>query len=163
MHDTPPPAPPIMPTAAEAQAAATGEPAPRTVQYGLGLLLASGALCLVASLLALLFRQQQIDYQIRHPPVAGLTPDDIRKNVTIQATLLIVAAVVNGAFIWLFGTKVRVGERRARIRLTVTVVLLGLFQVFFGSAISSLGVLLGIIGLILLYLPRAREFFAAEK
>ena len=149
-----------MPTAAEAKAAATGDPTPRPVQYGIGLLFASGAVCLLAAILVLIFRQAQIDYEVQHPPAPNLTRDAIANNVTIQAALLIVAAVINGAFIWLFGIKVRIGDRRSRTRLAVIVLLLGLFQFFFGSPISAFGVLIGIIGLVLLFLPSVKSFFA---
>lgn len=148
-----------MPTAAEAKAVAGTDPTPRPVQYGLGMLFASGAVCLVAGILVLLFRQAQIDYQVQHPPAPNLTHDDIATSVTIQAVLLIIAAVVYAAFIWLFGMKVREGDRRSRTRLTVVVVLLGLFQFVFGSPISALGVLIAVIGLVMLFVPSVKDFF----
>ena len=148
-----------MPTAAEARAGAGTAPTPRPVQYGLGMLFAAGAVCLVAGILVLLFRQAQIDYQIQHPPAPNLTHDDIATSVTIQAVLLIIAAVVFAAFIWLFGMKVREGDRRSRTRLTVVVILLGLFQFVFGSPISALGVLIGVIGLVMLFVPSVKDFF----
>ena len=148
-----------MPTAAEARAVAGTDPTPRPVQYVLGMLFAAGAVCLVAGILVLLFRQAQIDYQIQHPPAPNLTHDDIATSVTIQAVLLIIAAVVFAAFIWLFGMKVREGDRRSRTRLTVVVILLGLFQFVFGSPISALGVLIGVIGLVMLFVPSVKDFF----
>lgn len=151
-----------MPTAAEAKAVQSTEPTPRPVQTAIGFLFASGGVCLIAAILVLLFRQAQIDYQVQHPPAPGLTRDDIASNVTIQAALLIVAAVINAAFIWLFGIKVRIGDKRSRTRLTVIVVLLGLFQFFFGSPISALGVLIGLIGLIMLFVPSVKTFFVKQ-
>lgn len=151
-----------MPTAAEAKAAQTTDPTPRVVQYGIGMLFASAAVCVIAALLVLLFRQAQIDYQIQHPPAPNLTHDDIAKNVTIQAVLLIVAAVINAAFIWLFGIKVRIGDRRSRTRLTVVFLLLGLFQFFFGSPISAFGVLIGIFGVVMLFVPSVKTFFVKQ-
>ncbi|WP_133848325.1 hypothetical protein [Labedaea rhizosphaerae] len=153
---------PIMPTAAEAKAAQGTDPTPRPVQTAIGMLFASGAVCLIAGILVLLFRQAQIDYQVQHPPAPNLTRDDIAGNVTIQAVLLIIAAVVNAAFIWLFGIKVRIGDKRSRTRLTVIVLLLGLFQFFFGSPISAFGVLIGLIGLIMLFLPSVKSFFVKQ-
>jgi hypothetical protein len=154
------PAPQIMPTAAEAKAQATTDPTPRPVQYGIGMLFASAALGVIVSVLVMVTRQTQIDYLLQHPPTPKLTYDDISTSVTIQAALLIVAAVINAAFIWLFGMKVRIGDRKSRTRLTVIVLLLGLFQYIFGIRIGALGVLVGVIGLVLLYVPSVKSFFA---
>jgi hypothetical protein len=150
----------IMPTAAEAKAQATADPTPRPVQYGIGMLFASAVLGVLVSILVLVTRQSQIDYLVQHPPAPKLTYDDIATSVTIQAVLLIVAAVINAAFIWLFAMKVRIGDRKSRTRLTVVVLLLGLFQYIFGIRIGALGVLIGIIGLVLLYVPSVKSFFA---
>ncbi|OLR90738.1 hypothetical protein [Actinokineospora bangkokensis] len=154
---------PVMPTAAEVEAAGEGRPpAPRPVRAAFWVFLAAGVVGLVGSVLFFALRDEWAEVQIRSSQ--GRDLPDMHETAKGLSWWLLVGSVMFLAFFALLAHAARRGERKARTLLVVLSVFAALFEYTIGrvTIYGLVAALLIIIGVVLLYLPGSRAFFAVD-
>jgi hypothetical protein len=123
----------------------------------------SAVLTVIAALITLTEHDAILDTVRQHPP-AGLQPDQYDSYVQTLIVTTLITAVVLGALDVFFAIKVRAGRNWARLVLTILTVLFGLYDLTSGASLATLiSVVVSLVAVVLLYVPRSRDFFAAGK
>ena len=137
---------------------------PQLVNISFWLLIASAVIFVVSLLTGLtqlddpIFRQTFED-QMEAGGATGVTYEDIRG---IIAGTLVVFAIIGAGLYLLVAFFVRKGKNWARILGTVFAAL-SIFGLFGPPTIGTLGTLLGIAAIVLLYLPAAAPYFRKQQ
>ncbi|HEV8555231.1 MAG TPA: hypothetical protein VGR06_02385 [Actinophytocola sp.] len=156
-----PPAPPVMPTAAEDAAAQPYQAKPAPVRYAFVVWVLAGVLSIVNAVILLLNKQELIDFSIQQNRNPNITNEQIASGATTLLWMFLIAAVVFALFFTLFAYKAQNGARRARLLLTMLCLVTVAFYFFVLRTIPGLTVaLLCLAATVLMYLPKANEFFA---
>ncbi|WP_431878506.1 hypothetical protein [Amycolatopsis sacchari] len=94
----------------------------------------------------------------RNPAVSA---EQIRSGTTVLLAVLLVGAISFAVLYTLFAYKARQGTRSARTVLTVLMAVTVVFQLVqpFANVITLLATLLGLIALLLMYLPQSNPYF----
>ncbi|MHC6593105.1 hypothetical protein [Arthrobacter sp. C152] len=137
---------------------------PQLVNISFWLLIASGIIFVISVLTGLTqlddpaFRQT-FEQQVQSTGAGGVTYDDIK---SVIAGTLVVFAIIGAGLYFLVAFFVRKGRNWARILGTVFAALsvLGLFGV---PTFATLGTVLGIAAIVLLYLPAAAPYFRKQQ
>lgn len=156
--------PPVMPTAAEAAQRRSTLTAPASVRYALVVWPAAGVAGIVDWIIWLANKDRLIDFLIDRNRQPNVTKDDVAEGATTMLWMLLLAAVVFAVLFTLFAYKAQEGLRRARLILTVLCVIIVVFYVWlFREYIGLLVAGLAVLATVLLYLPKANEFFRADR
>jgi hypothetical protein len=99
---------------------------------------------------------QQVDSSMPNVP-KGVTRDQVSNILTIGEFTALIVGILAAVFVYLLMK----GNRRARVLLVATVFLELVCQLLFG--LIPAGTLLGIVGLLLLFLPSSNAYFAGLK
>jgi NhaP-type Na+/H+ or K+/H+ antiporter len=116
---------------------------------------------LIGAALALSVKQQMADAQINKQGQT-LTPDQITQAVNVQVWLLAGFSLVFGLFAAFFARKLRDGELKARVRLTIVTILLVLFLFFFGNLIGLAGAVVLLVAVAMTFTPTATRYLKPE-
>ncbi|WP_208024512.1 hypothetical protein [Amycolatopsis pithecellobii] len=139
------------------------EPAnpPKAVQVSFWLWVASGIVFLAGYVILFLNRNQLVAQIIKTTTDPAATPDRIRSGATQALVIALVGAVCLTALTLLFAWKARQGTRSARTVLVVLTVISLLAQIGLGlgSLITLLGTLVGLVALLLMFLPKSTTYF----
>ncbi|MBV8931852.1 MAG: hypothetical protein JOZ47_08315 [Kutzneria sp.] len=135
---------------------------PRVVTAGIALWGVSAVLYLGTGLGLLVYHGSLVDYASHHPPSGTkLSPQQLVDAFTVQLRVLEVAFVVLSVLAAVFTYRLWAGRRRARVALTVLGLVDLLFSLLEPSLFTQVGTVIGLVGLLLLYLPKAGAYFAA--
>ena len=152
--------PPVMPTADEAAAAAPEQPAPGSVRYAFIAWILAAIVGLANSVLMLAYKERLIDSAIKNNKNPNVTNDQIASGTTTLLWMFLVGSVVFGALFVLFAYKAHGGVRRARTLLLVLGVITVLYYfLILRTTLGLMSALLALTASILLYLPKASEYF----
>ncbi|HVW43025.1 MAG TPA: hypothetical protein VHC18_16920 [Amycolatopsis sp.] len=134
---------------------------PRPVQVSFWLWVVSAVVFVVGYALVFFLRGSIIDQAIKNNTNKAVTADQIRSGTTIVFAIVLVGAVCFAAMYVLFAWKARQGTRSARTVLTVLMAIALIVQLFLGlgSIPTLLGTLIGLVALVLMYLPKVAPFF----
>ena len=129
---------------------------PRTVSTAVVLWSLSAVVYLGGSAWVMSMHQAQVDAAMVNLPKT-ITRDQVSGLLTVGEFSALIIGVLAAAGVYLLMK----ANRRVRILLTVVVFLELLSQLLFG--LIAAGTLLGVLGLLLLYLPRSNAYFAELK
>jgi hypothetical protein len=134
---------------------------PKPVQVSFWLWVVSGVVFIVGYAIIFFARQRIIDALIQNNRNTAVTADQIRSGTTVLLAVLLVGAVSFAALYVLFAYKARQGTRSARTVLTVLMAITLIFQLVlqFASFITLVGTLIGLVALVLMYLPKVTPYF----
>ncbi|MDQ0663054.1 hypothetical protein QFZ35_001552 [Arthrobacter ulcerisalmonis] len=137
---------------------------PQLVNISFWLLIASAVIFVIGMLTGLTqldnpeFRQA-FEQQVQASGASGVTYDDIK---SVIAGTLVVFAIIGAALYLLVAFFIRKGKNWARILGTVFAAL-SIFGLFGVPSIGTLGTVLGIAAIVLLYLPAAAPYFRKQQ
>ncbi|KAA9165013.1 hypothetical protein FPZ12_006225 [Amycolatopsis acidicola] len=134
---------------------------PKPVQVSFWLWVASGVVFIIGYVLMFVARNQLIDQLIKNNTDTSVSADQIRSGMTVMFAVVLVGAVSFAALYVLFAWKARQGTRSARTVLTVLMAITLVFQlaVQFASIVTLLATVIGLVGLLLMYLPNVNPYF----
>jgi NhaP-type Na+/H+ or K+/H+ antiporter len=118
-------------------------------------------IALIGAALALSAKQQMVDYQLQRPD-RTLTPEQISQGVAVQVWLLVGVTLVLGLLAAFFARKIRDGELKARLRMTIVSILLVLFLFFFGNLIGLAGGVILLVAMAMVFTPTATRYLKPE-
>lgn len=135
---------------------------PMAVKVSFWLWVVAAVLQVLTYVLIVLDRRQITDTVLRGNTDARVSADQLASGVTVAVTLALIGAASFAALFVLFAYKARQGTRSARTVLTVLFILGAVIQfalglVWFYAALLS--VLVGVIALVLMYLPGVWPYF----
>lgn len=155
---------PVMPTAEEA--AAAGEPArqaPGTVRYSFVAWILAALLGVADSVRLLIIKQQLVDRAIKENKDPNITNEQIASSYSALLWMFLIGSIVFGLLFVLFAYKAQDGVRRARMLLAVLCVITVLYYfVIFGTQLGLMSALLALTATVLLYTPKAGEYFRSR-
>ncbi|MFL6140796.1 MAG: hypothetical protein ACJ72N_02855 [Labedaea sp.] len=151
----------VMPTAAEAAAAAgTVRERPAAVRYAFVVWVLAGAFGIANAVDLFVHKQQIVDTWMRTKD-PQVTNEQVVSSVSSLLWMLLLAAVVFTVFFTLFAYKAQEGVRRARLLLTMLCVLsVAFYFTLMRTTFGLTAALLTLIGAAMLYLPKSNEYFA---
>ncbi|WP_189060427.1 hypothetical protein [Longimycelium tulufanense] len=152
------PAPPPMPPEAGGQPAP--EP-PMAVKVSFWIWIASAVIGVVMALVSVTNRDEFTEQLRRQNP--DLAEEQLRSTVNAALALSIVLAVLVAAIYVFFAVKMRAGRNWARITLTVVTLAFLVLQFAATGGIGSLGALVGLVAVVLMFLPSSNEYFQARR
>jgi NhaP-type Na+/H+ or K+/H+ antiporter len=116
---------------------------------------------LIGAALAFSVKQQMADAQIKKQGQT-LTPEQITQAVNVQVWLLVGFSLVFGLFAVFFARKMRDGELKARLRMTIVSILLVLFLFFFGNLIGLAGAVILLVSVAMAFTPTVTRYLKPE-
>jgi ABC-type Fe3+ transport system permease subunit len=135
---------------------------PRPVQISFWLWVVAGVVQVLNYVLLVVNRQQITDAVLKGNTDQRVSADQLASGVTVAVTIALIGAVSFAALFLLFAYKARQGTRSARTVLTVLFVLGVVIQLALGLLwvyVALLSVLIGLIALVLMYLPTVWPYF----
>jgi hypothetical protein len=135
---------------------------PREVKFATWLWYATAALILVTSVILFTGRETAAQ-QARQTRVEGLTPDEVYSASITAAVVLSLVGLVLGALVAFAATKLAGATTWARIFLTVTGILIIVFNMIGFSTLGLLTAFTAFGGVLVMYLKPVQDFFAAAK
>jgi hypothetical protein len=134
---------------------------PKPVQVSFWLWVASGVVFVIGYAIIFLARDRIIDQLIKASTNKAVNADQIRSGTTVLLAVLLVGAISFAALYVLFAYKARQGTRSARTVLTVLMAITLVFQLVlqFASLVTLIGTLIGLVALVLMYLPKVAPYF----
>ncbi|WP_236789775.1 hypothetical protein [Amycolatopsis sp. GM8] len=134
---------------------------PKPVQASFWLWAVSGVVFIVGYAIIFFARGRIVDQLIKANTNTAVHPDQIRSGTTVLLAVLLVGAVSFAALYVLFAYKARQGTRSARTVLTVLMAITVVFQLVlqFASVVTLAATLVGLIALVLMYLPNVAPYF----
>lgn len=138
---------------------------PKPVQTSFWLWVASGIVFVFGYLWLFLHRAQLADTVIKETTNPAASPDKIRSGLTEALIVILIGAVCYAGIELLFAWKARQGTRSARTVLVWLVVASLLFQLGLGfyHEITLIGTLIGLVGLLLMFLPKVTSYYPKVK
>lgn len=134
---------------------------PKPVQVSFWLWVVSGVVFVVGYVVLFLARDQLVTQIINTTTDSTATPDKIRAGATQLLVLVLIGSICFTGLNLLFAWKARQGTRSARTVLVVLTVVSLLFQVGLGlgSFITLIGTLVGLVALLLMFLPKVGPYY----
>ncbi|MGQ0839274.1 hypothetical protein [Actinokineospora sp.] len=152
---------PVMPTAAEAEAAGESRTdAPRVVKVAFWVWIAAGVTGVAGAVLFFALRDRLVEAELRRRP--DLDPVVLDQSTIGLSWWLLAGSVMFLGFFALLAYKARGGVRKARTLLVTLGVFAALFQYTIGRVglLGLVSALLIVVAVGLLYAPAARRFLA---
>jgi hypothetical protein len=135
---------------------------PRTITTGYWLVVTGVALSVLAALYVLLNKQVLVDAAVQGNKDPKVTRDMIASTVNGLVTVsLVVTVVLAGLAIWLAG-KVKVGIKKSRTGLMITL-LIGLFFQMITNTLGIVTVLIAVSGLVLFYFRQSSDYLTERE
>jgi hypothetical protein len=151
------------PTAAGASQRRSEPPRPAVVRYAVIVWVTAGAVGVLNGLLLLLNKGALTDLYVNANRDPNITNDQIARRVTTSVWAILVISVVLAVLFTLSAYKAQDGARRARLMLTLLCVIVVVFyNLLVQTPAGLLSGLLALAGAVLLYLPKANEYFRAD-
>lgn len=140
-------------------------PVPNTITAAFWCFMLTAVIALVYGLLYLGAKQAIVDALHTANTNGTLTDAQIETTANVTLGVLVVVFVILAALYAFFGFKLRAGRNWARIVLTIMVVLyvIAMVSARGGTAVGYIGVLAGVVGVVLSYMPASRDYFTAIK
>ncbi|GLZ30701.1 hypothetical protein Lesp02_28900 [Lentzea sp. NBRC 105346] len=140
----------------------TTEEAPSTVRTAFWLTVAYAVLLVLVALYALASKQVLIDSVIQSGRTSGLSNDQIATAVTRLLIGTTVVNVVFGALAVFFGLKAKAGLSWGRTALAINLGFSLFFQIF-TNLLGLLPILVGLAGVVLLFLRPSSDYLTGPK